>query len=111
LDSELITHRWGSEIIVVHEESITPAQLPCFIAEINKENVGLITTSGLLNRTSARLLPSDSLQATAWDRFQLSFAQVKMVAKQHGFASRLCLSLPMTILLPCAFISNLGSPS
>jgi len=78
---ELITHRWGSEIIVVHEESITSAQLPCFIAEINKENVGLITYR--FKQNQCEIITLDSLQARHGIGSAL-ICTVKMVAKEHG---------------------------
>ena len=39
----LITELWGSEIVVVHDSSFRPAELPGFIAERSRRMVGLLT--------------------------------------------------------------------
>jgi ribosomal protein S18 acetylase RimI-like enzyme len=39
----LITELWGSEIVMVHDSSLRPAELPGFIAERSRQIAGLLT--------------------------------------------------------------------
>ena len=41
--SQLIKDQWGSEVVIVHDDTFYPANLPGFVAVLNDERVGLIT--------------------------------------------------------------------
>lgn len=61
--SQLITERWGSEIVVVHDHVYKPADLPGFIAMEGDERVGLITYH--IEKDEIEIVTLDSLQLSA----------------------------------------------
>jgi DNA-3-methyladenine glycosylase I len=57
--SNLISERWGSDIVVVHDTVYTPAELSGFVAIIGNKRIGLITY--LMKREECEIVSLDSL--------------------------------------------------
>ena len=79
--SRLIVERWGSEIVVVHNTTYTPADLPGFIGILKDRGVGLITYN--LQGDECEIVTLDSLIPSQGIGTGL-IDEVRKVAREEG---------------------------
>jgi GNAT superfamily N-acetyltransferase len=56
----LLLESWGSDVIILQGRLYHPAELPAFIAELNKERIGLVTYS--IENFTCEIITLNSLQ-------------------------------------------------
>ncbi len=79
----LLLESWGNDVVVLQGRLYHPAQLPAFIAEQNKERIGLVTY--ILDKETCEIISLNSLQPGQGIGTLLLDA-VKHVAGENGCA-------------------------
>jgi len=78
---EFITRRWKAEAVVVHEEIFYPAELPGFMAEHDKEPLGLLTYQ--IKENQCEIITLDSLKE-GWGIGSKLMEAIKVKATKSG---------------------------